>query len=130
MSKVIPFSQLARAQHLNYLEHKRREYLEREDYLARLRRLLFQIEGQMRQAEVLQQDLYLQVARHFHLDLVFPSPGDRLALQIFFVENPLLRTLTDFFQGKISAEECLARIQALGEAGKASGDERGKPPAP
>ncbi|MEJ5330144.1 MAG: hypothetical protein WHT07_08315 [Desulfobaccales bacterium] len=123
MSKVIPFSQLARAQHLNYLEHKRREYLEREDYLARLRRLLFQIEGQMRQAEVLQQDLFLQVARHFQLELAFPSQGDRLALQIFFVENPFLQALTAFFQGKLSAEETLARIQALGGAGKASEDQ-------
>ena len=47
MSKIIPFSQLARAQHLNFLEHKRREYQEREDYLARLRRLLFQMSGKV-----------------------------------------------------------------------------------
>jgi len=128
VSKVIPFSQLAKAQHLNYLEHKRREYLEREDYLARLRRLLFQIEGQMRQAEVLQQDLFLQVAKHFHLELAFPSQGDRLALQIFFMENPFLQALSAFFQGKLSAEDCLARIQALG-AGKAP-DDRGEGAAP
>lgn len=121
MSKIIPFSQLAKAQHLNFLEHKRREYLEREDYLARLRRLLFQVEGQMRQAEVLQLDLFLQAAKHFHLELNLPSQGDRLAQQIFFAENPFLQTLTAFFNGRLSAEACLEKIQALGEGGKERG---------
>ncbi|MDI6852414.1 MAG: hypothetical protein QME75_02250 [Deltaproteobacteria bacterium] len=113
MSKIIPFSQLARAQHLHFLEHKRREYQEREDYLTRLRRLLFQIEGQMRQTEVLQQDVFLQAAKHFQIDLAFPSQGDRLALQRFFVENPFAFALTEFFAGRLTAEECLEKIQAI-----------------
>lgn len=121
MSKVIPFSQLAKAQHLSFLEHKRREYLEREDYLARLRRLFFQIEGQMRQAEILQLDLFLQAAKHFHLDLELPSQGDRLAHHAFFGENPFLQALTAFFQGQLTGEECLEKIQALGKGGKERG---------
>ncbi len=121
MSKIIPFSQLAKAQHVSFLEHKRREYLEREDYLARLRRLLFQVEGQMRQAEVLQLDLFLQAARHFHLNLTLPSQGDRLAHQLFFAENPFLQALTAFFHGHLTAEECLEKIKALGEDDKERG---------
>lgn len=111
MSKIIPFSQLAKAQHLNFLEHKRREYQEREDYLARLRRLLFQVEGQMRQAEVLQLELYQQAAKHFQAPLEFPSQGDRIAYQRAFVENPFLFTLTEFFSGRLTAEECLEKIK-------------------
>ena len=113
MSKIIPFSQLAKAQDLNFLEHKRREHQEREDYLVRLRRLLFQVEGQMRQAEVLQLDLYLQAAKHFQVPLEFPSQGDRVAYQRAFVENPFLFTLTEFFSGSISAEECLEKVKGL-----------------
>ena len=115
MSKIIPFSQLARAQHLNFLEHKRREYQEREDYLVRLRRLLFQIEGQMRQAEVLQLDLFLQSAKHFQVNLELPIQGDRLALQRVFAENPFLFSLTEFFAGRLTPEECLDKIDHLGE---------------
>ncbi len=118
MSKIIPFSQLIKVQHLNFLEHKRREYQEREDYLARLRRLLFQVEGQMRQAEVLQLDLFLQAAKHFHVNLKLPSQGDRLAHQLFFAEDPFLQTLTAFFSGQLTAEACLEKIQDLGEGGK------------
>jgi len=124
LSKIIPFSQLAQAQHLNFLEHKRREFLEREDYLTRLRRLLFQIEGQMRQAEVLQLNLFLETAKHFHYELAFPSQGDRLAQQIFFAENPFLQALTAFFQGQITAEECLRRITALTKKGEAEKGEQ------
>ncbi len=113
MSKIIPFSQLAKAQHLHFLEHKRREYQEREDYLQRLRRLLFQIEAQMRQAEVLQLDLFQQTARHFNIQLNFPSQGDRLAMQRFFVENPFLFTLTEFFADRLTPEECLEKIKIL-----------------
>lgn len=113
MSKIIPFSQLARAQHLNFLNHKRREHQEREDYLVRLRRLLFQLEGQMRSAEVLQVDLFIQMAKHFHLKLEFPSQGDRLALHRFFVENPFLNILSEFFAGRLTAEECHEKITAL-----------------
>jgi|UniRef100_A0A7C3V5L3 hypothetical protein len=115
MSKIIPFRQLARAQHLNFLEHKRREYQEREDYLARLRRLLFQIEGQMRQAEFLQLDLIMQIAKHFQVNLELPVQGDRLALQRIFAENPFLFTLTEFFAGRHTPEECLKKIESLQE---------------
>lgn len=113
MSKIIPFSQLARAQHLNFLEHKRREYQEREDYLVRLRRLLFQIEGQMRQAEVLQLDLIIQVAKHFQINLELPIQGDRLALQRVFAENPFLFNLSEFFAGRLTPEDCLEKIGLL-----------------
>lgn len=113
MSKIIPFSQLAKAQHLNFLEHKRREYAEREDYLQRLRRLLFQIEGQMRQTEIMQLDLFHQAAKHFQIELDFPSQGDRIAYQRFFVENPFIFTLTEFFAGRLTSEECLEKINAL-----------------
>jgi len=115
VSKIIPFSQLAKAQHLNFLEHKRREYQEREDYLQRLRRLLFQIEGQMRQAEVLQLDLIQQAAKHFQIELTFPNQGDRLAYQRFFTENPFVSVLTEFFAGHLAVEEVLEKINALGE---------------
>ncbi|OGP71993.1 MAG: hypothetical protein A2Y80_05985 [Deltaproteobacteria bacterium RBG_13_58_19] len=115
MGKVIPFSQLARQQHLNFLKHKRREYREREDYLLRLRKLLFQIEGQMRQAEVLQLDLFRQLADHFHITLAFPSQGDRLEMHRFFSESPFLVILTEFFSGSLSLEECYQKITALME---------------
>jgi hypothetical protein len=115
VSKIIPFSQLARAQHLNFLDHKRREYQEREDYLARLRRLLFQIEGQMRQAEVLQLDLFLQSAKHFQVKIELPIQGDRLALQRLFAENPFLYAVTEFFAGRFTAEQCLEHLDLLGE---------------
>lgn len=113
MSKIIPFSQLARAQHLNFLEHKRREYQEREDYLGRLRRLLFQIEGQMRQAEVLQLDLIMQMAKHFQMNLELPVPGDRLAMQRLFAENPFLANLMEFLGGRLTPGECLEKIERL-----------------
>jgi hypothetical protein len=115
MSKIIPFDQLARAQHLNFLEHKRREYREREDYLARLRRLLFQVEGQMRQAEVLQMEVFLQSAKHFQVNLEMPIQGDRLAVQSAFLENPFLASLTDLFSGRVTPEECLEKIDRLKE---------------
>jgi hypothetical protein len=113
VGKIILFSQLTKAQHLNYLEHKRREYQEREDYLQRLRRLLFQIEGQLRQTEVLQLDLFQQAAKHFQIELGFPSQGDRIVMQRSFVENPFLFTLTEFFAERLTPEECLEKINAL-----------------
>ena len=116
--KVIPFSELAKHQHLHFLEHKGREYREREDYLGRLRKLLFQVEGQMRQAEVMQMDLILQAARHFNLTLEIPNQGDRLALQRFFQENPFLAILTEFFAQRLSAADCLEKIAALAAATK------------
>lgn len=120
MSKIIPFSQLVRAQHLNYLEHQRRDYREREDYLARLRRLLFQIEGQMRQAEILQLDVIMQAAKHFQVDLNLPDQGDRLAFQRTFVDHPFLSALTEFFAGRLTPEECLEKIDLV--APKPPGD--------
>jgi hypothetical protein len=118
VSKIIHFSQLAKAQHLNFLEHKRREYRERDDYFQRLRRLLFQIEGQMRQTEIMQIDLLHQAAKHFNIPLKFPDQGDRLGTQRFFTENPFLFTLTEFFAERLSAEECLEKIKALSETGE------------
>ena len=115
MSKIIPFQQLARAQHLNFLEHKRREYQEREDYLARLRRLLYQIEGQMRQAEVLQMEIFLQSAKHFQVNPEIPIQGDRLEVQRVFAENPFLASLTEFFAGRLTPEACLEKIDLLRE---------------
>jgi len=111
VSKVISFSQLAKAQHLNFLEHKRREHQEREDYLKRLQRLLFEVEGQMRQAEVLQLDLFLQMAKHFQIPLEIPPQGDRFTLQRLFRENPFLSTLTEYFAGRLTAEECYRKIR-------------------
>jgi len=54
MAKVIPYSRLARQQHLNFLTHKLRGYREGEVYLAGLRKILFQVEAQMRQGEMQQ----------------------------------------------------------------------------
>ena len=113
MSKIIPYSKLARMQHLNFLEHQGREYREREEYLQGLRKLLFQVEGQMRQAEIMQLEVFRQVAQHFKIPLEFPSLGDRLALQRFFASHPLLFTLQEYFAGRLSAAECLRRILAL-----------------
>jgi hypothetical protein len=113
MSKIIQFDQLARAHHLNFLDQKRREYREREDYLTRMRRLLFQLEGQMRQAEVLQLDLFLQSAKHFQVNLEMPLQGDRLALQRALEENPFLSSLTELFAGRLSLEDCLEKIDLL-----------------
>jgi uncharacterized protein YydD (DUF2326 family) len=115
MSKIIPFDQLARAQNLNFLEHKRRDYQEREDYLTRLRRLLFQIEGQMRQTEVQQLDVFLQVAKHFQVNLDLPIQGDRLAMQRVFTENSFLAGLSEFLTGRLTAEECLEKIDVVRE---------------
>src|SRR4030042_5216112 len=96
MGIVIPYSDLARHHRLNLLAHKRREYREREDYLARLRKLLFQIEGQMRQAEILQIQVFRDLAEGFKIPLEFPNLGDRVALQEFFATNPLLLILKEF----------------------------------
>jgi hypothetical protein len=115
MSKIIPFDQLVRAQNLNFLEHKRREYQEREDYLTRLRRLLFQVEGQMRQAEVQQLDVFLQAAKNFQVDLELPIQGDRLAMQRVFTENHFLSGLSEFFAGRLTPEGCLEKIDLYKE---------------
>jgi hypothetical protein len=115
VGKVIPFGQLAQQQHLNFLKHMRREYREREDFLLRRRKLLFQIEGQMRQAEIRQLELFRQLADYFHIPLEFPSQGDRLEMHRFFTESPFLVILTEFFSGSLSLEECYQEILDLVE---------------
>jgi hypothetical protein len=104
MAEIISYDELARQHHLNFLEHQRREYQEREEYLAGLRKLLFQIEAQMRQAEIQQVEVFRQVAKHFKVPLEFPSLGDRLALQEFFAVNPFLQTLMEFFTNRLTAD--------------------------
>ncbi len=113
MSKIIPYSTLARQQHLGFLRHKGREYREREDYLQRLRKLLFQVEAQMRQAEVQQFEVFREIAAHFKIPVQFPDLGDRIGLTELFASHPLLGTLKDFFSGRLTADECYDKIQAL-----------------
>jgi hypothetical protein len=113
VSKIIPYAALARQQHLNFLKHQDQEYREREEYLARSRKLLFKIEAQMRQAEVLQLETFRQAAQHFRLPLAFPDLGDRLGLQEFFATNPFLVTLQAFFAGRLTPEECYRQIMEL-----------------
>jgi hypothetical protein len=113
VSKIIPYSTLLRQQHVSFLRHKNREYREREDYLMGLRKLLFQVEGQMRQAEIQQLEVFQEMAGHFKIDLKFPDLGDRVGLQQAFVTNPFLTTLKEFFAGRVTAEECSEKILAL-----------------
>ncbi len=113
MSKVISYRDLARQHHLNFLKHQRREYQEREDYLARARRLLFKIEAQMRQSEILQYDLIRELARHFRMPVEFPGAGDRLATQQLFAENPFLTALSQFLANNLTPEEFLQRLEEL-----------------
>lgn len=113
MGKVIAYDELARQQQLNYLRHKDREYREREDYLGKLRKLLFQVEAQMRQAELQQLEVFREMAAHFKIPLSFPDLGDRLGLQQFFATNPFLLTLQEYFAGRLSPEECYLRITSL-----------------
>ena len=112
MSKVIPYSRVARQQQLNFLEAKRRQYLDREDHLLRLRKLLFKIEAQMRTSELQQLDLFREIADRFKIPLEFPNLGDRLGLQEIFKAHPLLVALQEFFAGRLSAEECYGKIVA------------------
>jgi hypothetical protein len=113
VSKVISYDNLALKQQLNYLKHKGREYREREDFLARTRKLLFQIEAEMRQAELQQLEVFREMAEHFKISLAFPDLGDRLGLQEFFATDPFLLTLKEFFAGRLSAEECYQKLTAL-----------------
>jgi hypothetical protein len=113
VSKIIPFSELARQHHLNFLDHQYRDYREREDYLARLRKLLFQVEGQMRQAEMQQLEVYRLAAQAFKVELKFPDMGDRIALQRFFTENPFVTTLNAFFGDRLSKEACYDKLMQL-----------------
>jgi hypothetical protein len=119
LSKIIPYSTMARQQHLGFLRHKGREYREREDYLQRLRRLLFQVEAQMRQAEVQQLEVFREIAAHFNIPLPFPDLGDRLGLTELFASHPLLVTLKDFFSGRLTADACYDQIQTLLKASPA-----------
>ncbi len=113
MGKIIPYSELARQHQINLLEHKRREYREREDYLARLRKLLFKIEGQMRQAEFLQLQVFQDLAETFKIPLKFPSLGDRVGLQEFFATDPLLLILKEFLADRLTAAQCQQKIMEL-----------------
>ncbi len=122
MAKVIAYDSLARQQHLNFLKHKSREYREREDYLNRVRKLLFQVEAQMRQAEIQQLEVFLEMADHFKLPLSFPDLGDRIGLQRFFASNPFVVALQEYFAGRLSAEDCYQRITALQADSAASPD--------
>jgi hypothetical protein len=120
VSKIIPYSALARQQHLSFLRHQGREYREREDYLSRTRKLLFQIEAQMRQAEILQLETFRRMAGHFNLTLQFPDLGDRLGLQRFFATDPFLLILKEFLAERLTPEECYRKIMEL----------KGEPAAP
>lgn len=123
MTKVISYSDLARQQHLNYLKHKSREYAEREDYLGRTRKLLFQLEAQLRQAEMQQLEVFREIADHFKISLTFPDLGDRVGLQRFFATNPFLKILQEFFAGRLSKEECFQKVMKLkGDSGPAPED--------
>ena len=113
MSKIIPYSTLLRQQHVNFLRHKNRDYQEREDYLTGLRKLLFQVEGQMRQAEIQQLEVFQEMADHFKVDLKFPNLGDRVGLQEIFATNPFLIALKEFFAGRLTIDECCEKILAL-----------------
>jgi len=113
MGKIIPYSDLARQHQLNLLEHKRREYREREDYLARLRRLLFKVEGQMRQAEIQQLQVFRDLAADLKFPLKFPDLGDRVGLQDFFATNPFLLILKEFLAERLSAPECYQKLMEL-----------------
>jgi hypothetical protein len=115
VTKIIPYATLVRQQHVSFLRHKGREYQEREDYLMRLRKLLFQVEAQMRQAEFQQLDIFREMAAHFGVPLKFPDLGDRLAMQQLFDSHPFLTALKEFFAGRLSAEECCEKILALAE---------------
>ncbi|MBU4234548.1 MAG: hypothetical protein L6277_17855, partial [Desulfobacterales bacterium] len=78
-----------------------------------LRKLLFQVEGQMRQAEIQQLEVFREMAGHFKIDLKFPDLGDRVGLQEVFATNPFLAALKEFFAGRLTAEECGEKILAL-----------------
>ncbi|MFZ5452968.1 MAG: hypothetical protein ACOZF2_14010 [Thermodesulfobacteriota bacterium] len=113
MGEVISYTDLVRQHQLSLLEHKRREYREREDYLGRLRRLLFQIEGQMRQAEMLQLQVFRDLAECFKISVDFPDLGDRIALQEFFANDPAMVIFKEFLAERLSAKDCLEKLKEL-----------------
>jgi hypothetical protein len=110
VSKIIPYSTLVHQQHVSFLRHKQREYQEREDYLLGLRKLLFQVEGQMRQAELQQLEVFREMAAHFKVGVKFPDLGDRVGLQEVFAIDPFLTALKAFFAGRLTAEACCEKI--------------------
>ena len=55
-----------------------------------LRKLLFQVEGQMRQAEIQQLEVFREMADHFKIALKLPDLGDRVALMEAFATDPFL----------------------------------------
>lgn len=120
MSKVIPFSELARQHQLHLLEHKRKEYRERENYLMRLRKLLFQVEAQVRQAEIEQFALYQEILDNFQIKVDFPNLGDRVGMQRLFTEQPALAALTQFLEDRLDTEECYTQLKKIQEAQKKS----------
>lgn len=122
MSTIIPYATLARQQQIGFLRHKDREYREREDYLLKLRKLLFQIEAQMRQAEIQQLEVFRELAAHFKVPLQFPDLGDRVGLQELFATHPFLTALKEFFAGRLTAEGCFEKIAALQEPSPPSED--------
>jgi len=113
VSKIIPYRSLARQQHLGLLRQKSREYREREEHLLKLRKVLFRVEAQMRQAEVEQLEVFRDLAAHFKISLNFPDLGDRVGLQELFAHNPFLSALRELFSGRLSVEECCEKIEAL-----------------
>jgi len=113
MGEVISYRDLVRQHQISLLEHKRREYREREDYLGRLRRLLFQIEGQLRQSEILQLQVFRDLAEGFKIPLNFPDLGDRVALQEFFSTDPVILTFKEFLEKRLDAKDCLEKLTEL-----------------
>ncbi|MBM4287527.1 MAG: hypothetical protein FJ135_05155 [Deltaproteobacteria bacterium] len=118
MSNVIPFSELSRQHKLNLLDHKRREYQDRELYLNRLRKLLFQVEGQMRQAEIEQIELYHAILDDFQIEVPFPNWGDRVGLQRLFKEHPALVTISEYLEERLAPEECYNRLMKIKETAR------------
>ncbi len=117
MAEIISYDRLARKHFVNLLEHTRRDYQEREDYLGRLRKLFFQVEAQMRQAELQQLEVFRQLADNFKLPLKFPDLGDRVALEDFFATDPYLAVFKAFLAGRLTPEECYQKIISLKGAG-------------
>ena len=113
MSKVISYRALARQQQINYLKQKDREYREREDFLGRTQKLLFQLEAQLRQAEMQQLEVFRELAAYFKIPLNFPDLGDRVGLQRWFATDPFLQTLQAFFAGRLAVEECHRKVMEL-----------------
>jgi hypothetical protein len=111
VAEIISFQDLARQHALNFLDHKRREYQEREDYLARLRKLLFNVEGQMRQAELQQLEVFKEISRQLKIPLKFPDLGDRIGLQEFFTSHPFPTLLQQLFTNRLNLEECYSKIE-------------------